>query len=72
VEAGTGRVKVGMSELEMLLRPAGKSWNWNRMLFELDYWNLLRWTEEEMTKESLMKYNYRLFLNIIIFKYPLA
>lgn len=26
VDAGTGRVKVGMSELEMLFRPAAKSW----------------------------------------------
>jgi hypothetical protein len=25
VEAGTGRVKVGMSELEMLFRPLGKT-----------------------------------------------
>jgi hypothetical protein len=33
LEAGTGRLKVGMSELEMLFRPAAKSWNWNRMLF---------------------------------------
>ena len=56
VEAGTGRVKVGMSELEMLFRPAGKSWNWNWMLLRplgISWnWNLLPFRAGEMAKES--------------------
>jgi len=33
VLVGTGRVLVGKSQLEMLFRPTGKNWNWNRMPF---------------------------------------
>jgi len=56
MEAGTGRVLVGKTQLEMLFRPTGKNWNWNWMLLRplgISWnWNLLPFRAGEMAKES--------------------